>query len=272
MNSRLKQIGSFWKYVLQRFMRNDASYRAAALTYASLLAVVPLFVVILKIISILPIYEKLTAKVQAFLFANFVVTKSGIIHHHLNEFARQAGHLSFVGSIFLVFMAITVLFTIERIFNRIWETKLPNHKLKTMLSYWLGLLVAPTIVVVAMIITSIVMSLSFFEMEIPFISVTLLAMLPFVLTVLGFSSLYFFVPNCKIHWQHAMLSGLFSTVLFIIVKNMLAWYLASFSIYKLIYGSFAVIPIILLWVYSIWMITLLGAEVCYALGYRNVTT
>jgi len=162
-----------------------------------------------------------------------------------------------------------VLIAIEKIFNQIWSVTMPDYRLKTILRYWVGLLIPPAILLSALIITSIIISVPIFEIRIPIISIKLLSTVPVVLTVLGFSSLYFLVPNCKVRFRDAFLAGLFSTLLFVLSKWILAWYLGMFSVYTLIYGTFGIVPILLLWFYIIWLITLLGAEVCHALGYRN---
>lgn len=270
MKSYFTRFIAFWIYVFKRFFKNDATYRAAALTYASLLALVPLLIVILKILSLLPLYDVLTAKVQMFMFNNFVVSKGSVLHHYVNDFARQSHRLSFIGSLFLIIMSVTVLVTMQRIFDRIWGVQLKLRTLKAFLRYWSGVLIAPAILLCSVILTSILLSLPLLmQIKIPIISVKILFALPFILTVLGFTVLYYAVPNCKVKWSHAFLSGLFATLLFGLSKTIIAWYLAKLSVYTLLYGAFAIVPIILLWFYVVWIITLLGAEVCHALGYRH---
>lgn len=269
MKSYLWRTWAFWKFVLLRFIEDDATYRAAGLTYATLLAFVPLLVVLFKILSFLPMYNILSKKVQLFIFNNFVVSKGSVIHYYVNSFTDQAHRLSFVGSIFLIIMVIMVLVTLEKVFNKIWRVKLELHTFKSIVSYWAGVFFAPGILLLAVIITSLLLSLPLLEFKIPGISISLLSMLPFALTVSGFMMLYYSIPNCRVKLRHALLAGIFSTVLFVLSKTAFAWYLKSFSVYKLLYGTFAIIPTFLIWIYLVWLITLLGAEVCYALGYRN---
>lgn len=265
----MQKFKQFWFYVFTRFYNNGATYRSAGLTYVTILAMVPLFTLTLKLVSLLPIYKTLIMQVQHFFFQNFVVVKGSMLHHYLSDFAQQTKKLSIIGSIILIFGGITILVSLEQTFNHIWRVKLSYRNFQTFLYYWISILVAPALMLVAVIITSFLLSVSFMKFTIPLTSIKLLSFLPEVLTILGFAVLYYTVPNCKVKWLHALLAGVFSTCLFFISKNLLAWYLTTFSVYKLVYGTFAAIPMILIWFYVLWLITLLGAEVCYALGYRN---
>jgi membrane protein len=269
MNQYLNRGWHFWRYVFKHFFANKASYQAAALTYASLLAIVPLFAVVLKVFSLLPIYKVMTNQVETYVYENFVLVNGSLLHQYLTNFTQQASHLPMVGSIFLIVMVITVLATLEKVFSCIWHVPPVAFKLKNLLSYWVGLLIPIPILLATLLIISVFISLPLMAYSIPLISVQLLVVLPFILAVLGFSALYYLVPNCKVQFIHALISGLFTTVLLTLTKNLLTWYLTHFSVYQLIYGAFAVIPIILLWFYVIWLITLLGAEVCHALGYSH---
>lgn len=265
----LKRIWSFWRFVISRFLRNEATYRAGALTFASLLALVPLMVVILKIISLLPIYDVLSFRVQNFMFNNFVVAKGGVYHHYVNIFADQARRLSFWGTVALIVASVTVLVTLQRVFNRIWNVKVKLTSISGFLRYWASVSVAPLLLLCAVIVTSALISLPLMTDRIPIISIRLMAILPFILNVLGFTILYYAIPNCKVRWKHAFLAALCSSLLFLVVKELLGWYLTTLSVYTIVYGTFAALPIILIWLYTVWLITLLGAEVCYALGYRG---
>jgi len=86
-------------------------------------------------------------------------------------------------------------------------------------------------------------------------------MLDWALVVLGMAALYRYVPNTHVRWSHALIGGLFVAIGFNVAKALLGWYFASMSTYSVIYGTFATVPILLIWVYVAWVIVLLGAVV-----------
>jgi membrane protein len=86
-----------------------------------------------------------------------------------------------------------------------------------------------------------------------------LGLLQFGLLAAGMAGLFRFVPNTHVRWVHAWAGGLFVAVGFELAKRVLAWYVSLVPTYSMVYGAFATVPILLLWVYLGWVIVLLGA-------------
>jgi membrane protein len=89
----------------------------------------------------------------------------------------------------------------------------------------------------------------------------LLDIVEFVAVAGGLASVYRFVPNTQVRWSHALLGGLFTAVGLELAKRVLAWYLATVPTFSAVYGAFATVPILLIWIYVAWVIVLLGAVV-----------
>ena len=87
----------------------------------------------------------------------------------------------------------------------------------------------------------------------------------FSLTVLGFFILNWTIPNRSVPIKSAFIAGLFSAVVFELLKNLFGWIMTNFTSYEIVYGAFAAVPIFLLWIYLSWIIVLLGVEISYAL-------
>ncbi len=85
--------------------------------------------------------------------------------------------------------------------------------------------------------------------------------LQFTLMTAGMAALYRYVPNTRVRWGHALLGGLFVAAGLELAKKLLAWYLLSVPTYSMVYGTFAIVPILLVWIYLAWVIVLLGAVV-----------
>jgi membrane protein len=85
--------------------------------------------------------------------------------------------------------------------------------------------------------------------------------LEWVLVLGSIAALYRYVPNTHVRWTHALLGALFVAIGFDVAKTMLGWYFASIPTYSVVYGAFAAVPILLIWVYIAWVILLLGAVI-----------
>ncbi len=92
----------------------------------------------------------------------------------------------------------------------------------------------------------------------------LLNFLPFILSLAGFTFLYVIAPNCRVRFKYGFYGALFAAILFELAKYAFAYYLIQYRTYELLYGAFATLPIFFVWIYWVWLITLLGAEVSYA--------
>jgi membrane protein len=88
-----------------------------------------------------------------------------------------------------------------------------------------------------------------------------LDLVQFLLLAAGMAALYRFVPNTPVRWAHAWVGGMFVSVGFELAKRMLVWYLAKVPTYSVLYGAFATAPILLIWIYTAWVIVLLGAVI-----------
>ena len=93
----------------------------------------------------------------------------------------------------------------------------------------------------------------------------LLWIISFALTVLGFFILYWTIPNRSVPVKAAAISGLFSAIVFELLKNLFGFIMTNFTSYTIVYGAFAAVPIFLLWIFMSWNIVLLGVEISYAL-------
>lgn len=261
---KLKQWFAFWRYVTLKFFQDDCTYRAAALAFTSLFALVPLLTLSLTVLTIFPDFQSLIKQIQDFIFTYFVAAVGQAIQQYLLQFVEQAARLSLLGIIFLGVTAILTLFTIEQTFNQIWQAKKHRNVFVGLLLYLVLLIVAPLLLGLSFVITSYVLA---FAHTISVASTKiLLTGMPFLLSSVAFTLLYKTLPNCRVNLWHALGGGLFAAILFEIIKRGFTLYLKFFPTYELLYGAVAVFPIFLMWIYVCWIIVLLGAEVSHALG------
>lgn len=266
----IKPLERFWrfiKFVIYHFFEDDCPYRASALAFTTLLAIVPLMTVGLSILSSFPVFQGFIAPIQNFIFDNFVPTTGKIVQNYLQQFALQVSRLPVWGILFLIGTAILVMVTIERAMNKIWRVNCPRRGAAAFLLYWAILSLAPVFLALSLAASSYLFSLSLRNS--PLIPFFLLHYLPFLLSLTGFTFLYVVVPNRAIKLSDGFFGALVATLLFESAKQAFAFYLTHYNTYQLLYGAFATVPLFFIWIYWVWIITLLGAEISYALSVHH---
>jgi membrane protein len=265
----LQQCGRFWWFVLNNFIEDDCSYRASALTFTSLLAIVPLMSTSFALLSAFPVFQELAGPIQDFIFENFVPATGKAVQQYLATFANQVSKLSIFGVAFLFVTAVLVMFTIEQSMNRIWKVRVQRRGSSAFLLYWAILSLAPALIGLSVAASSYLISLPLLKQQVNFSPSTFVHYMPLFLSLIGFTFLYLVVPNSSVKIRHGLAGALVAAALFEGAKQGFAYYLSQFHTYQLLYGAFAIVPIFFLWVYWVWFIILLGAEVSYALSVHH---
>ncbi len=243
---------------------------ASALSFSSILALVPLLTVVFSALSLFPIFTRWSEDIQDFIYRNFVPQLGDQIQASLQEFSANAGQLTLWGLIFLLITTLALLATIEDAFNDIWQVKKGRPFGQRVLVYWAMLTLGPILIAMSLSVSSYLLSMSFIDSQ-PTISGVksfLLSGLPFALELLAFVFLYISVPNCEVRFKYALSGGVIAAILFELAKYAFATYLVYFTSYQRIYGALAVLPVFLIWIYLSWLVVLIGAYITAALGAR----
>lgn len=242
-----------------QFFEHDCLAAAGALTYTTLFAVVPLMTVTYTFFSILPEYAHVGDQVQSFVFENFVPGSSSVVQDKLSEFADRARDLTAVGFVFLFVTAFLMLITIEKSFNTIWHVAEPRRGLQRFLLYWGVLSLGPASVVAGMLSSLYLLSLPLVsDLDALGLREIVLGYLPVLLSIAGFTVLYYAVPNCHVPFNHALFGGFVTMLVFQTALAVFAQSSRWFS-YDAVYGTFAAVPVFLIWLYLVWVIILCGA-------------
>ena len=267
MHQRFGEWLEFWQFLLQRFFVNRGPDNAAALTYTTLFAVVPMMTVTFAMLSMIPAFQGTGEQIQAFIFHNFVPSAGETLQQYLHDFTNQARQLTWIGVAILAVTAFWMLVTIERTFNDIWHVRQPRRGIATFLLYWAILSLGPILLGAGFAVSTYVASLSLISGPDAIVGAkTLLRFTPLLFSVAAFTLLYAAVPNARVSLRHALWGGLFTAVLLELAKALFGLYVRFFPGYQLIYGAFATVPLFLLWVFLSWLIVLIGAELVCNLG------
>jgi membrane protein len=271
LRTRISKVWRLITRVARRFWDDHCQTNASALSFATLLALVPLAAVVFSTLSIFPVFERLAAAAEEFVYRNFVPTAGDVIRTHVQQFTQQTGRLTAVGLVFLFISALLLLFTIEETLNKIWRVERGRGLVQRVLAYWAVLTLGPLLMGASLSLTSFFVSTTIMSEQGSLAAArgAFLSVLPFVFEVLAFVMLYVVVPNRKIRFPHALAGGVVAAVLFEGTKRGFTLFLLNFDSYEVIYGALASIPIFFVWIFLSWLVVLIGAEVTATLGEQD---
>jgi len=249
-----------------RFRQDRLGLSAGALTFTTTLALVPLFTVALSVFTAFPVFGRLQGALQGWLTHSLI--PDGIassVMGYLTQFSGKAGALGITGFAVFTFTAVSLVLTIDRTLNDIWRVRRQRPIGQRVLVYWAMLTLGPLIMAASVAIASYVASSS--RGWLPGLTSiaggtrAVLALMQFALLGGALTLLYRYVPNTPVRWRHAGAGGLLACLALTLARQALSWYLGGIPAYSVIYGAFATLPILLLWIYLSWLIVLFGAVI-----------
>jgi len=272
--TQLNKFLGFVRFVALRFLDDRCAQVAASLTFTTLLALVPLITVTVTVFAAFPIFSDLITQLKIFMLSNMVPEVAGkIITVYMEEFSSKAAKLTLLGIIGLTVTSLLLMNTIDRTFNYIWRVRKPRALLQRFLTYWTLLTIGPIVLGASLSLTYYLVRLSLGYVEhVPLLGPLGLKVLPILLMSAAFALLYFTLPNRYVPLRHALLGGFFAGVTFELMKRVFAFYITNFPTYTLVYGTFAIFPIFLLWLYFSWLVILLGAVIAAAMSHWRAGT
>jgi membrane protein len=250
----------FARMAWRRFHEERCLQITSSLTFAALLAIVPIITVALTMLSAFPVFRELVQHLQQFLVQNMLPASADSIAVYTRRFAENAARLTAVGILFLFVVAMIVLQTIDRALNQIWRVPRPRTTVQRIFIYWALLTVGPVLIGASLSLTSWLVSHSLgLVKDVPLAGEALLKVVPILLTGLAFAFLYITLPNRRVLVRDALSGGFLAALAFEGMKHAFAFYLTNFPTHRMVYGAFASVPIFLMWIYLSWLVVLSGA-------------
>jgi membrane protein len=247
----------------ERFREDRLGLTASSLTFTTTIALVPFFTVALAVFTAFPMFGKLQDALQAWLVQSLIPDAiARQVLGYLTQFAGKASRLGAAGLAALFFTALALVLTIDRTLNGIWRVRRTRPLAQRVLIYWAVMTLAPLLLGASLSMSSYVLSASRgIVSALPGMVQVSLDVIEFFLLAAGFAALYRYVPNTPVRRGHAWAGGLFSATGIEVARKLLAIYLGKVPTYSLVYGAFATLPILLVWIYMAWVIVLFGAVI-----------
>src|SRR5688572_1258260 len=258
----------FVVFALRRWTEDRCPQMAGSLAFTTLLAMVPMFALVVAALSRTPWFEDLLIQIKVFLLLNLVPEIAHkVITVYMEEFSSNAFRLTGLGLAVVFATAIATMLMVDRQIHAIWREP-PTRKLwVAMLAYATLLFVGPLLIAISVSLTTYLMSLST-EVDAPEgAHAMMLRAAPTIVSMGAFFLLYKLVPHTYVRSWHALLGALVASLLFEWAKDLFAFYVANMRTYNVVYGTFVTVPFFLIWIYVSWLVVLFGAELTAALGH-----
>lgn len=266
---QFKLLANFVVLVYRRFKEERCFQLCGSLTFTTLLALVPLITIMLTVVTAFPVFDDIVETLRSFVVTNLVPEASSkLIAVYMQQFAENAARLTALGIVLLAVTSIMLMLTIDRAFNTIWRVKRPRPLIQRVLIYWSVLTIGPLLVGGSLSLTSWLLTQSMgLGKQAPELTIAVLRLVPLVLTSIAFGFLYRTVPNRQVTVLDAAVGGIIAAFAFEAMKIGFGHFVARIATYKLVYGTFASLPIFLMWIYLSWVVVVFASVITAVLPY-----
>lgn len=251
---------------LVRRAKNDTIFRvSSSLSYTSLIAIVPLFVIGLAIFSAFPGFTTIKGQFQDFILKNFVPDIGQEISQYFVSFLNASAQVTTIGVVGLAVTSIMLLSTIENSFNFIFKVYKPRNIKTKITLYWTVITLGPILLGAAFSLRSYLFTLQSLMPEGIGKSMYFSQMIPSLITMLVLVMVYVLVPNKKVKISNALVGAFIAVLLFGVLRKSFGILVIENATYKTLYGALAALPVFLIWMYLAWSVVIFGAVVTAAL-------
>ena len=246
--------------------KNDTIFRvSSSLSYTSLIAIVPLFVIGLAIFSAFPGFTTIKEQFQEFILKNFVPDIGQEISQYFVSFMNAAAQITTIGVVGLAVTSIMLLSTIENSLNFIFKVYKPRNIKTKITLYWTVITLGPILLGAAFSLRSYLFTLQNLMPEEISNSMYISQMLPGLMTMLVLVMVYVLVPNKKVKITNAFVGAFIAVLLFWVLRKSFGILVIENATYKTLYGALAALPVFLIWMYLAWSVVIFGAVVTASL-------
>jgi membrane protein len=259
---QLMRIRTYWKTGLRAVQEVWTHIReaellliASSLAYTSILSIIPVLAVSFSIFQAFGGMNKLLQTIEPVILSNLAEGAGETAMESIRRFIANthAGAVGVGGLVGLILTSMSMLSSIEKAINRVWRAQINRTAFQKFASYWLIVTLGPLALAVALGAAT--------SADVPLNKLFPSGTSFFLLTVGIFFCLYKWVPNRKVHYLSALIAAFITTISWYIARVGYDFYVRKVVTYNKVYGSLGAIPIILLWIYIIWIIILSGAAI-----------
>ncbi|MBN2782719.1 MAG: YihY family inner membrane protein [Campylobacterales bacterium] len=268
--TKLYKLFHHIKFFIGTFVDKELTLFAASLSFYTIFTIIPLLLIILGLLTSMPNFSEHYETIKNFIFSNLMPVNSEAIMQHIDGFLQNAGKMGVLGFVMVLVASLLFFKNFEYIVNKIFDAK-PRGIWDSITTYWTMVTLTPIALGVSFYITGYIATLMASN------SITsglnILPLVPYIIIWGLFFLLFQTSANTKIEPKASALSSLIVSVVFNISKNAFIYYVFLNKSYSTIYGSFAILMFLFLWIYLSWIIFIYGLKLCHIFNqiYTNKT-
>lgn len=260
----LKDI-KFW---ISTFVDKELTLFAASLSFYTIFTIIPLLLIMLTLLTSLPSFAEHYESIKGFIFSNLMPVNSEAIMGHIDKFLANSAKMGVIGLAMILVSSLLFFKNFEYIANKIFHAK-SRTLWESVTTYWTMLTLTPIALGISFYITGYIAALMASNTLTE--GLNILPLIPYLIIWGLFFLIFQIGANAKINPRASAISSLIISVIFSVSKNAFIYYVFMNKSYSTMYGSFAIIMFLFLWIYVSWIIFIYGLKLCYIIDkmYKN---
>lgn len=255
---RLKLLAHI-KFIISTFMDRELTLFAASLSFYTIFSFIPLLLIMMIFFTSLEMFSDIYLKIQGFIFSNFLPVNSETVMKYIDNFLHNSVGISIFSTTMLLLSSVFFYQNYEFIANRAFHAPQRSF-VKSMGVYFLMLIITPISLGLAFFLSGEFVDLMLAT------TLNITPFVPYFIIWVLFFILFKLSANILVYLRAALISSFVSSVVFSISKNAFIYYVFVNQSYTTIYGSFAILIFLFLWIYVSWIIFIFGLKLCYLIN------
>ena len=260
--SPIASAAGFVTGVFSRLSGIGLARTAAALSFTTVLGLVPLFTVAFVYVARYPLFQRWLSALERFLVRHLLPGSGPAVRPYLDEFTARAANLQGIGIAIVIVTAVLLIATVESEINAIWGTRQPRSLVRRFFVYGLGVTLGPIAIGAAVYSTNWLLEATLAaELVTPPEASALATPIAIALATVLFTTLYAVLPARRVPLRAAIAGGVIAALAFEAAKRGFVLYVTHVPTYQRVYGAVAVLPLFLVWIFVSWIVVLFGASI-----------
>ncbi len=269
MNKKDKLLKSltYIKFFTSTFVDKELTLFAASLSFYTIFTIIPLLLIMLTLLTSLPNFSEHYETIKIFIFSNLMPVNSEAMMEHIDGFLENSGKMGVMGFVMILVASLLFFKNFEYIANKIFDAQ-PRGLWDSITTYWTMLTLTPIALGISFYITGYIATLMASNTLTS--SFNILPLVPYLIIWGLFFLLFQISANTKVNPKASAISSFIISIVFNLSKNAFVYYVFLNKSYTTIYGSFAILMFLFLWIYVSWIIFIYGLKLCYLLNQKYI--
>ena len=260
MKTQMLEIYKRVKPFVTSFIDKDLTLFAASLSFYTIFTIIPLLLIMLTLLTSMPSFAEHYETIKTFIFSNLMPVNSEAIMEHIDGFLKNSAKMGIIGLAMILVASLLFFKNFEYIANKIFHAK-PRTLWESITTYWTMLTLTPIALGVSFYITGYIATLMASNSYTS--GFNILPLIPYLIIWALFFLIFQIGANAKINPKASAISSFVISIVFSISKNAFIYYVFMNKSYTTMYGSFAILMFLFLWIYVSWIIFIYGLKLCY---------